>query len=69
MLKYNRFAFLNLENQIYQGFQTPARPNQPQTLTGIETEYTRGQARDQLRPNQPQTLTGIETFKPVGIFS
>ncbi len=36
-------------------------PNQPQTLTGIETGPISDSRRHLLRPNQPQTLTGIET--------
>ncbi len=39
-------------------------PNQPQTLTGIETVpglVLRPLAGPLARPNQPQTLTGIET--------
>ncbi len=62
MLKYNRFAFLNLENQIYQGFQTPAGPINLKPLQGLK-QYARGILVAQLTgPNQPQTLTGIETF-------
>ncbi len=36
MLKYNKFAFLNLENQIYQGFQTPAGPINLKPLQGLK---------------------------------
>ncbi len=36
-------------------------PNQPQTLTGIETKRIEAVRRAEGRPNQPQTLTGIET--------
>ncbi len=36
MLKYNRFASLNLENQIYQGFQTPAGPINLKPLQGLK---------------------------------
>jgi hypothetical protein len=36
-------------------------PNQPQTLTGIETEFSKTEIDSGLWPNQPQTLTGIET--------
>ncbi len=39
-------------------------PNQPQTLTGIETFSILGSGNAGLRPNQPQTLTGIETRFP-----
>ncbi len=43
------------------------RPNQPQTLTGIETigRYPVGVWHE--GPNQPQTLTGIETFCQAGL--
>ncbi len=36
-------------------------PNQPQTLTGIETALVGREKSCTHRPNQPQTLTGIET--------
>ncbi len=36
-------------------------PNQPQTLTGIETWLFLSDSARVNRPNQPQTLTGIET--------
>ncbi len=39
------------------------RPNQPQTLTGIETPLASSTGITRQRPNQPQTLTGIETYR------
>ncbi len=44
-----------------QGLAVNGRPNQPQTLTGIETNSVVGYQASSQRPNQPQTLTGIET--------
>ncbi len=46
------------------------RPNQPQTLTGIETLSALASTAALRRPNQPQTLTGIETNTPAmaGVF-
>ncbi len=38
-------------------------PNQPQTLTGIETAFHPKAIAGMVRPNQPQTLTGIETHR------
>ncbi len=41
-------------------------PNQPQTLTGIETGRSHQVVTFIGWPNQPQTLTGIETVPRAG---
>ncbi len=42
-------------------------PNQPQTLTGIETLWELKDGFSTNGPNQPQTLTGIETDQFPGL--